>query len=377
MSHPNAADPNAAGAATARSYPCRSCGATLEYAPGTHRMRCPYCRQEQPIAPTGREVREHDFAMLARLPVKPRETAGAAHMFVCPGCHAHTESDTLSEKCQFCGTPLVAEAGAIERIVPEAMIPFGIDRDGARAALRKWTSSRWFAPSSLKKVTEAETFKGSYLPYWTYDASTVSDYRGQRGDHYWVTETYTVTENGQTRTATRQVRKTRWSSASGRVSRAFDDVLVAGTGRVPARQLEKLTPWPLAQVVPYQQEYLAGFQTVRYDIEPESGFESAKQQMAEVIEDDCRRDIGGDEQRVSSVDTHYFDLTFKLVLLPVWFLTYLHGGKTWQVMVNAHTGEVIGKRPHSAAKIASAVLAVVAVIAVVVFLVLRARGGGY
>lgn len=99
--------------------------------------------------------------------------------------------------------------------------------------------------------------------------------------------------------------------------------------------------------------------------------------MAEVIEDDCRRDIGGDEQRVSSVDTHYFDLTFKLVLLPVWFLTYLHGGKTWQVMVNAHTGEVIGKRPHSAAKIASAVLAAVAVIAVVVFLVLRARGGGY
>ncbi|WP_204018657.1 CpXC domain-containing protein [Sphaerimonospora thailandensis] len=369
-------DPNIAGAAPARSYPCQACGATLEYAPGTRMMRCPYCRHEQPIAHAGREVREHDYAELAQLPIKPRRLAGTLHVFVCPGCHARTESDTLSEKCQFCGTPLVAEAGATERIVPEAMVPFGIDRNGARDALRRWTSSRWFAPSSLKKVTEAETFKGSYLPYWTYDADTVSDYTGQRGDYYWETETYTVTENGQTRTETRQVRKTRWRHASGTVSRFFDDVLVAGTSRVAARQLDKLTPWPLERVIPYQEEYLAGFQTVRYDIEPESGLELAKQKMAEVIEDDCRHDIGGDEQRVSWVDTRYFDLTFKLVLLPVWFLTYLHGGKTLQVMVNAHTGEVIGQRPYSAIKITAAVLAALAVIAIIAVIILKAQSGG-
>ncbi|GLX02748.1 hypothetical protein [Microtetraspora sp. NBRC 16547] len=369
-------DPNGAGAEIAsRSYPCQSCGASLEYAPGTSSMRCPYCKQEQPIAPAGRGVREHDYAELAQMPRKPRAVAGAAHAFVCPGCRARTESDTLSERCQFCGTPLVTDAST-ERIVPEAILPFGIDRDGARAALRTWTSSRWFAPSSLKKVTEAETFKGSYLPYWTYDARTVSDYTGQRGDHYWETETYTVTENGSTRTETRQVMRTRWSHASGTVSRAFDDVLVPGTSRVASERLDKLAPWLLDQAVPYQGRYLAGFQTVRYDIEPEDGLELAKERMATVIESDCRHDIGGDEQRVRSVTTRYFGLTYKLVLLPVWFLSYLHGGKTWQVMVNASTGEVIGQRPYSVARILAAVLAALAIVALIALIVVQANANG-
>ncbi|WP_055589358.1 hypothetical protein [Peterkaempfera griseoplana] len=359
-------------ATAARSYPCEACGATVEYAPGTDSLRCPYCKHEQAIARVPRQVREHAIEELATLPVKPLGTApAAAREFLCPGCGARTESDTLSVRCQFCSTPLVADAAATERVVPEAVVPFGLDRDAARDALSRWTSSRWFAPKGLKKVTEAETFKGSYLPHWTYDAATVSEYRGERGEYYYVTETYTVTENGETRTETREVRHTRWYPASGTVSRDFDDVLVPGTGHVTTEQLDQLTPWPLDQARPYQEEYLAGFQTVRYDIEPEAGLETAKRRMAPVIESDCRSDIGGDEQRVSTVDTRYFDLTFKLMLLPVWFLSYLHAGKSWQVMVNARTGEVIGERPYSAAKIAAAVLAALVVVAAVVWLVMR------
>ncbi len=56
------------------------------------------------------------------------------------------------------------------------------------------------------------------------------------------------------------------------------------------------------------------------------------------------------------------------MLLPVWFLTYLHAGRSWQVMVNARTGEVIGARPYSAAKITAAIAALLAVIAVIVVL---------
>ncbi|MFJ6213300.1 hypothetical protein ACIQGZ_08230 [Streptomyces sp. NPDC092296] len=364
-------DQSTTAATASQSYPCQACGATVEYAPGTDAMRCPYCKHEQAIVPVPRQVREHDYAELASLPAKPLATPGGVKVFVCPGCHARTESDTLSVRCQFCATPLVADAGATERVVPEAVVPFGMDREAARSALRKWTSSRWFAPSGLKKVTEAETFKGSYLPHWTYDANTVSDYTGQRGEYYYETQTYTVTENGESRTETREVRHTRWYPASGTVSRGFDDVLVPGTGHVKSDQLEKLTPWPLEEAKPYQEEYLAGFQTVRYDIEPEDGLVAAKEQMAPVIAADCREDIGGDEQRVASVDTRYFDLTFKLMLLPVWFLTYLHAGRSWQVMVNARTGEVIGERPYSKGKIFLAVLVALAVIAVVVLLVNR------
>lgn len=353
-----------------RSYPCESCGATVEFAPGADALRCPYCGHQQAVSAVPRQVREHPIEELATLPAKPRSTgASGARAFVCPGCGARTETDDLSARCQFCATALVADPELTERVVPEAVVPFGLDRAAARERLRTWTSSRWFAPGSLKKVTEAETFKGSYLPHWTYDARTTSSYEGQRGEHYYTTETYTATENGQQVTRTRQVRHTRWHHASGTVRRDFDDILVAGTGHVSGKQLDELTPWPLEEARPYQAEYLAGFQTVRYDVEPEEGLETAKQRMAPAIQSDCRADIGGDEQRVAWVDTRYDDVMFKLMLLPVWFLTYLHAGKSWQVMVNARTGEVIGERPYSAAKITAAVAALIAVVAVIVAVV--------
>ncbi|MFD0580055.1 hypothetical protein [Dactylosporangium darangshiense] len=258
--------------------------------------------------------------------------------------------------------PVVAELSPQDLVVPEAVLPFVLDKRALRESLGTWAKSRWFAPSGLKKVTEAETAKSMYLPHWTYDTSTVTDYEGQRGEHYWVTETYT--ENGETKT--REVQKTRWYYANGTVARAFDDVLVTGTTKVSQKHLDSLDPWPLPNAQPYRPEFLAGHETLRYDVEPESGLENAKQKMVPVIERDCRDDIGGDEQRVDRMHTQYNDVTFKLMLLPVWIACYLYAGKTYNIQVNGITGEVAGERPYSALKIAMAILAALAVIAVII-----------
>ena len=50
-------------------------------------------------------------------------------------------------------------------------------------------------------------------------------------------------------------------------------------------------------------------------------------------------------------------------LLPLWLLSYRHGDKVFQVVVNAQTGEVQGERPYSAIKIAATVVLVLATIA--------------
>src|SRR5438067_10202516 len=351
-----------AAPSSAHYYPCQSCGARLEFAPGTNALRCPYCGHMQQLADTGRKVTEHSYDELARLPRKPVASL-AANVFACQKCGAKTESDAIADVCQFCSAPLVADVSSAEMVAPEAVLPFVVDRAGVREALRKWVKSRWFAPTKLKKVSETEQVKGTYLPHWTYDARTVSDYTGQRGEHYYTTETYTDSDGN---TQTRQVQHTRWYPASGTVSRDFDDVLVPGTHRLENRYLDKLTPWPLHLAQPYQPDYLAGYTALRYEVEPEAGLEVAKGQMANVIHNDCESDIGGDEQRVSSVDTRYFDLMFKLMLLPVWLAAYVYAGKTFHVMVNAHTGEVVGQRPYSALKIASAVAAAIVVIVIVI-----------
>lgn len=351
-------------------YPCANCGANVEYAPGTTMLECPYCGAKTPLQPTGVQVREHAYAEFAELPRKPIATL-APHVFKCRGCGAVTESDKLSDRCQFCDAPLVADSADGDMVTPEAVLPFELDRPHMREALRKWASSRWFAPNSLKKVTEAESSRSTYLPHWTYDAETTSAYRGERGDHYWESETYT--ENGETKT--RQVQRTAWHPVHGVVDRSFDDVLVTGTTRVAPKHLDALEPWPLLDSSAYRPEYLAGHETLRYDVEPEQGLSQAKATMQSVIKDDCRRDIGGDEQRVHSVDTQYRAVMFKLMLLPVWVAVYLHAGRTYNVLVNGRTGEVAGERPYSALKIALAIaLAVIVIAAVIVLLVLHNHG---
>jgi hypothetical protein len=313
--------------------------------------------------PTGARVREHAYAEFAGLARKPVATL-APYTFTCRGCGAVTQSDKISDRCQFCGAPLVADATSGEMVAPEAVVPFGLDRAALRAALRNWASSRWFAPNGLKKVTEAESSHSTYLPHWTYDARTTSRYTGARGEHYYETETYT--ENGDTKT--RQVQRTRWYPARGVVARDFDDVLVAGTSRVSVKHLDKLEPWPLPEAEPYRPEFLAGHETLRYDVEPEAGLDTAKSRMAPIIEGDCRDDIGGDEQRVDSVDTDYREVAFKLMLLPVWIACYLHAGKTYNILVNGRTGEVAGERPYSVPKIVAAVAAALLVLAAIIVL---------
>ncbi len=352
-------------ATSTQHFPCPNCGARVEFAAGTTVLRCPYCGHEQAVAATDHTIEENSYDSWAAVPHKPVAQLGA-YVYKCTGCGATTETDDLSDRCQFCAAPIVVDPSALELIAPEAVVPFGIAATDARSAFRKWVTSRWFAPGALKKVASTEKMDGTYLPHWTYDAATESDYTGQRGEHYWETETYTEMVDGRPETRTRQVMHTRWYPAAGHVGRDFDDVLVAGTTQLPENRLDKLGPWHLERGVAFQTDYLSGYRTLRYDVEPDAGLQTAKQRMSAVIEGDCRSDIGGDEQRVYSIDTRYANLMFKLVLLPVWVAAYIYAGRTWQVMVNANTGEVIGERPYSKWKVAFAVLGALVVVAVAV-----------
>jgi hypothetical protein len=348
-------------------FPCPGCGSRAEYSPGTATLKCPYCGFQQQIAAPGKAIEEHSYDAWFAGPRKSVAQVGR-YVFVCQGCGARTESNQLSERCQFCGAPVVAESAATELIAPEVVVPFALGQPEVRERFQKWVSSRWFAPSSLKKVGSTEQLAGTYLPHWTYDSDTTTNYTGQRGEHYYVTETYTEMVDGNPVTKTRQVQHTRWHHAAGTVRRAFDDVLIPATTTLPEAQLAKLAPWVLSRGVAYQPEYLSGYRTLRYDVEPSTGLEAAKAQMKPIIEGDCRKDIGGDEQRLSTVDIRYAEIMFKLVLLPVWIAAYLHAGKSWQVLINAATGEIIGKRPFSAGKIIAAVAAVIALIATILFI---------
>lgn len=349
------------------SVACKSCGSQMTYKPGTTMLKCQACGAEQAIETTD-TIDEHSYDEWASRPEKRVATIGK-QVLKCQGCGATTETDELSGACQFCGGVLLALSNPEGLIAPEAVLPFGIVKKDANAAFAKWVKSRWFAPNALKKVGSTEAITGTYVPHWTYDAQTATAYTGQRGEHYYTTETRTV--NG--RTETYEVQHTRWWPASGNVSRAFDDVVVPASSILEQKKLDQMGPWTLAQAQSFEPQFLAGYTAVRYDVDPDTGLMVAKAKMEDVIRDDCRRDIGGDEQRVTSMSVQYAALMFKLMLLPIWIASYIYAGKTYQVLVNANTAEVVGDRPYSKVKIFFAVLAALIVIAVGIAIYLQVK----
>ncbi len=163
----------------------------------------------------------------------------------------------------------------------------------------------------------------------------------------------------------RTVRKVRWSSASGRFQRFFDDVTVPAATGLDSHRLVALEPWPFKKMIPFTQQVLAGFLARTYDVTLRDGFRQAKERVDSAIASEVRSRIGGDEQRVYSIKTRYDAITFKHLLLPVWLMTYRFHEKPYRVYVNAATGEVQGDRPYSWVKITLAILALTIVVGVI------------
>ena len=355
-------------------FPCPGCSADMHFDPETGGMKCAFCGHTEALGPSTVEIHAHPLEeALAQIDSKlmtPLSTQAFEVSCESCGCAVLFEPPEVAGACPFCGTAIVAQPKAADPLIaPDAVLPVKVAKAAAQAEVRAWLSSRWFAPGALQRMAQSEGIGGVYLPFWTYASETASRYEGQRGEHYWVTEYYTETDNnGNAVQRSRQVQHTRWYAASGQVARNFDNVLIPATKAINEARLNALEPWDLQALRPYEPAYLAGFKAQRYQVQVPEGFEEAKEVIGETIQQDVAEDIGGDEQRVDRIDTQYSNTTFRHLLLPVWIGAYRFQGKVFQVAVNARTGEVQGDRPYSTAKIALLVATILLIVCVIVLL---------
>ncbi len=342
---------------------CKDCGAFLTYKPGTTHLKCEYCNAENEIKTEAAVIEELDFnEYVAKMATAPDQQA--IHTVKCNDCGASTtlKPNVTSDSCPYCSTPLVIANATTQNIIkPKTMLPFKIERRQANQLFEDWIGGLWFAPNDLKIYAKSSTDKlnGMYLPYWTYDSKTYSSYSGRRGDNYQDTEYYTDSNgNEQSKTVT----KISWTHVSGYVNNDFDDLLVCATKALPDNVTRELEPWDLDQMIDYNESFLSGFKTESYSVDLPGGWEIAKGVMDPAIRDSVRKDIGGDHQEISTLETQYNDITFKHILLPMWLSAYKYNSKVYRFMINARTGEVQGERPYSFWKIFFFVLTILAII---------------
>ncbi|MEC5144484.1 hypothetical protein [Chitinophaga sp. 212800010-3] len=358
---------------TVNSLKCQNCGAVLHYSPGTNSLKCEYCGTVNEIEDhtSPDDVHPIDYDTFLNNELHHTQATQEAVVVKCNNCGAATTMlpNVTADACPFCASPLVVAGGQTTTITqPHYVLPFVVNDNEALQYFRRWMGKLWFAPSDLvKKVRDSSSqqLKGIYIPHWSYDTDTATDYTGQRGEYYYTTETYTEEVNGRTETRTREVRHTAWYPAAGAVSNNFRDVLVSASPSLPLKMAQILEPWKLELLKKYDGRYLSGFRAELYQTDASQGLEIAKKRMDPIIRNEICSDIGGDEQVIDDYQVAYNHLGLKYLLLPVWISAYRYNGKLYHFVVNACTGEVTGDRPYSVWKIVGLIVAIIVVIYVI------------
>ena len=332
-----------APAARTRKFPCPRCGAGIVWSPGASKLVCEYCGYERAVA-VGADAAVRERPLEEEL-ARPRDLGwGRERKSVrCPKCGAVTSFDpgVAAGACAFCGSPAVVEAPARDDIVrPAGVVPFEVALHDAQVRFRAWLRSLWFRPNDLGKRAELGALRGVYVPFWTFDAATLSRWRAESGTRHGSGKNSYVS----------------WTPVSGTLEHAFDDLPVPGSTGLDLATSERLEPFPTATMVPYDPSYLAGFAAEEYGRALGDAWQLARSRMEETLRAACRAEVPGELCRNLEVETSWSALGTKSGLLPIWIAAYTYGGESFRYVVNGATGRATGSAPWSWWKIGLALL---------------------
>ncbi len=340
----------------AEQYRCENCGSEMTYSPETNSLYCEACDSTKNIEVEEFEIIERDlFKTLEKFEENTIEINedSIINEVVCQSCGARSifNGQVFADKCVYCGSAYVLSVDVDNYIRPEYIIPFSIEKTLADEKIVTWAKSQFYMNSKFKKNIQNDGLYGVYISYWTFDIDTVTPYKAQRGDYYYVTVR-------NSKGGTSRQRRTRWRNVSGTYKEWFDDLLVPAVNNKIPSIYEQSEKFDTSVVLPYDEQYITGFLAMKYEVELEAAWEIGKGICKDKIESKIKREIGGDEVRNLRMSPDFSDITFKHVLLPLWLCGYTYKDKIYTFIVNGQNGSVTGKYPLDALRITLTIIAI-------------------
>lgn len=327
---------------------CPQCAGTMDFDPATGGLKCPFCDYEEVIQQAEelpKQAEELDFT-------KAEETANCnwgveTKTVICKMCGGESVYDALqiAGECPYCGSNQVMEEKGKNTLAPGGVCVFKIDKNTAGENFTKWLGKRFFCPKIVKETARADKFQGLYLPYWTFDTDTVTNYTARYGK-----DRRRRKSDGNYETVTD------WYNTRGIHKEFIDDELVNASTQHDRSLMAGLEPFNTKENLTYKPEYIAGFASERYAIGLKEGWEKAKSSIYSKLRSNIRKNILREKNadRVDGLKTStvYNNITYKYLLLPIWISSFRYGDKTYQFMVNGQTGKVAGRTPIDKLKVA-------------------------
>lgn len=338
-------------AQTKDAFLCPKCGGHVEFDIQTNRLTCMYCGYA-PKEGVDRSAADAERFIDEVLPTESGHLwAASQQQLSCQRCGAVSlwPPGQKTLECPYCAShQLIASAETEDLVDPQAIAVMQIEEKEAVRLVQKWFGQGWFAPDDLNKAAQKHILHPAYYPFWTFDGTL---------EMHWSCE---VNEGGNNQYQN-------WVSRTGVECELFNDVLVSGLTRLKFKDLRKLGPYNLMDVVEFNPEFLAGWPALTYDQPLAKATLLARERVVKDVRQQLHNRVlpGKQTRRLQTGGINWSDMTFKYVLLPLWIGTYHYQGEEYQVLVNGQTGKVSGEKPRDIFKTILIISSVIASLLVV------------
>lgn len=318
---------------------CPGCGGNLKFDIASQLMKCDFCSNQ---------YNPYDFDSKNQDAVDGTD-AYDVHVFTCPQCggELYTTDEQTAAFCSFCGSSTILYSRMEKGDRPKFIIPFKKTKQECADAFRSRASKALFLPGELKKKQTIESFRGVYVPYWSFDVSqqgpvSLAGERSYRRGDYVYTDHFTL---------------------AGDVDAFYNGVTFDASSALYDDISKRLEPFDVREKKPFTAAYLSGFYADRGDVSAsvytddaiafanESSFDRAKREPA----------FSGVSVKKPAKNSSCFHSTVRAAdnsMMPVWFMSYRNKNRVAYLTVNGQTGKVVADFPISPLKYLIAVLCI-------------------
>lgn len=326
-----------------QEYKCPCCGGAIVFDSTVQKMKCPFCDTEFELETLEnydselKNEQEDDmkWETAAGETWQEGETGGLSS-YTCKSCGGEIACDenTAATSCPFCGNPVVMTGQFSGGLKPDCVIPFKLDKDAARAALKQHYEGKRLLPKIFKEQNHIKEVKGVYVPFWLFDSGAEVNMR------YKATKVRTWSDGGYDYTETSFYVVSRGGNIE------FESVPVDGSTKMPDDLMESIEPFDVSQAVDFKTAYLAGYLADKYDVDAEQSASRANERIRKSAENAFEATVQGYTavtKEAGSIQLQNGKV--KYALFPVWLLSTNWNGQNYLFAMNGQTGKMAGDLP--------------------------------
>jgi len=330
---------------------CPNCTGPLRFDGASGQQKCDHCGASFDLAVIEQLFADQEHAAAGTEQQWDLSMAGGnwseedtakMRSYSCPSCGAGIICDdtTAATSCPYCGNNTIVPGQFAGQLRPDYVIPFKLDKQAAKDALKKYYKGKKFLPKSFTATNHIDEIKGIYVPFWLFDGQSDASIsfhgtvvRKHRSGDYETTTTdhFRVHREG---------------------SVAFEKVPVDGSSKMPDAHMDAIEPFNYSGLKAFSSAYLPGFLADKYDVTAQECSVRANARIKASTENAFAKTTSG----YTTVTPEHSGVWLRqgkvsYALMPVWTLLTKWQGKDFLFAMNGQTGKLIGDLPIDKGKV--------------------------